>query len=527
MKNLFLILKCVFKDVSKLVLMVFFLHDLNALALESNLQVEGVVPSYLIRFSLDPEAASNEMPDKEGVKNRRLFDENAIQSKNFVHIKDSFRKKSLCKASPAGKPCESQDHDFSLFEHLSDQDLIKNFVGMEYETKIHKLQHLNAGSIDIIPWTGYYWPYYEGGIGNRYADPKFPRSQTFKVNLEYYKENYLKTPNRDLKTLTLLSPSEKYDYLMGDSNWNLTQTIWNESESFMDANGKVETWMGICHGWAPASIMIPEPKKSFEVSLENGRGEMRVFPHDVKGLISQLWAEARLDYKFLGGRCNQKNPKTDSAGRIVSSECFDVNPSAWHIVLTHLLGGLKESFVLDATYDYEVWNQPIYNYKLKYFNPNSKETGSLESSIVRYSEVKNDPYKNYRSSNTRYLVGVISDIKYVVEINPSHTLNESESLSRLVTTTYYYDLELDSDYNIIGGEWYQKAHPDLLWKPIKGAKAYFSGEERLARWSGSFPLPYDYIRLANTSSSYKMPLGRILDQLIDWSTKSNLSTSNP
>ncbi len=492
-----------------------------------NIQIAGAteggsneVPAYLSRFKSNPESASNEIPEKVGLSKSPLFGKETVQAKKFITIKDQFRQKSLCKNSAVGKPCEAHPHDFVIFEHLSDQDMIKNFIGMNYESNIYKLQNFNEGTMEYVPWTGYYWPYYEGGIGNRYADPKFPRSQTFKVNLEYYKQNYLKSPSTDSNSLATLSPAEKYDYMLGDSQWSLTQAIWNESESFMDSKGKVETWMGICHGWAPAAIVIPEPKKSFDVNLDGGRGQMRLYPHDVKGLISQLWAEANMEYKFLGGRCNQKNPKTDSAGRIISSECFDVNPSAWHIVLTHMLGKQKEGFVLDATYDYEVWNQPIYNYKLKYFNPETKESGTLEKSLIRYSDISSDPYKNYRSSNVKYLVGVISEIKYVVEVNPSHTLNERESLSRLVTVTYYYDLELDEDHNIIGGEWYQKAHPDLLWKPLKGAKAYFRGEERLSEWEGNFPLPSDYIRLANYSSNVKMPLGKVLEQLIDWSTLS-------
>lgn len=485
-------------------------------SLSSNLKASEV-PPFLKRFSLDPYSASMELPEKVGHFNRPFFDEETIQQRNYVTIKDHFRQKSLCKASEPGEACEAEESYFRAFTNMTDKGNLKSFVSQSLETNIYKLNNFQEGKVETIPWTGYYWPYYEGGIGNRYADRQFPRSQTFKVNLEYYKKNYLKTPSDDETVLARLSPSEKYDYIAGDSNWTLTQSIWNESESFMDEKGKVETWMGICHGWAPAAFIIPEPKKVVDINLDSGRGNLKVYPHDIKGLISQLWAEASVNYHFLGGRCNEKNPKVDSAGRILSTNCFDVNPATWHLVLTHLLGMQKESFVLDVTYDYEVWNQPIYSYKLNYFNPNSKELGDLDASLIKYSELKEDPYKNFRSPNVEYILGVVSEIKYTVEINPSHNIRDNESISRLVSVSYYYDLELDKDFNIIGGEWYQKAHPDILWRPIKGSRAYFWGEDRLSQWEGSLPLPLDYLNLIKLASPRKVPLARILEKLIEQS----------
>lgn len=475
------------------------------------------IPPFLQRFSLDPYSTSMELPEKTGGPRRPLFDDATIRQRNFVTIKDHFRQKSLCKASQPGEACKSQETFLNILSGSNDKSGLGVFLGRNYESNIYNLKSYQEGQVATLPWAGYYWPYYEGGIGHRYADPRFPRSQTFKINLEYYKKNYLQNPSTDEKELANLSPAEKYDYLASDSNWSLTQAIWNESESYMDANGNVERWMGICHGWAPASIMIPEPRKTVEIDLDSGRGNMKVYPHDLKGLISQLWAEASVDYNFLGGRCNEKNPRTDSAGRIVSADCFDVNPATWHLVLPHMLGVLKESFVLDVTYDYEVWNQPIYSYKLKYFNPNTKVLGELDSSMIKYSDVTNDPYKSYRSPEARYLVGVISEIKYSVEAYPSHTNRVDESVSRLVTVSYYYDLELDKDFNIIGGEWYQKAHPDFLWKPFKGARAFFRGEDRLSRWEGSLPLPFDYLNMIKSASPQRFPLARILEKLIEQS----------
>jgi hypothetical protein len=111
----------------------------------------------------------------------------------------------------------------------------------------------------------------------------------------------------------------------------------------------------------------------------------------------------------------------------------------------------------------------------------------------------------------------VSEIKYVVEEEPDHNNSISEPLSRLVAVTYYYDLELDQNHNIIGGEWYQQGHPDMLWKPMPGALAAAIGEERLPEWEGSLPVPMDFFKLGISASAQKTPLSKILNKLVEWS----------
>lgn len=473
--------------------------------------------NFLLRHHANPSIASQELPSKSGAQRVLKFSSMDISRKEFVRAKDDFRRKVLCKASSPGEICHDDRGEIGLLERFSDELQLRAFLGGGYENNIVKLSTLNEGSVKEIPWSGYYWPMYQGGLGNRYADPKFPRSESFKVNYKYYQGHYLKKPTSDVDELAKLSPAEKYDYLISDNQWSLTQAVWTEGKMYQDMYGKVETWFGICHGWAPAAFSVPEPKKAFDIDLKDGKGVMRVYPHDLKGLISQLWAQAQYNYNFLGGRCNDKHPKTDASGRIISSECFDINPSSWHLALTHWVGRNKQSFVLDATYDYEVWNQPISSYRLSYFNPETQKITSLENSIVPYADVKKDPYKKYRSPDTQFIVGVISDIQYVVEEDASHRDSLSDPLERLVTVTYYYDLELDKDYNIIGGEWYQQAHPDMLWKPASGSVASVNGEETLPLWDGLMPLPSEYFNIGVRGSAQKMPLSRILDKLVEWS----------
>lgn len=473
------------------------------------------VPDFLKRWKMNPRIVSQEIPFKRGAPRIQLFDEQTKDQKEFVMIKDLGRKENFCTMSSPGDPCFNKN-EFFLFEAGGKGSRLKRFLGEGYEVNLWTLDalSLHQGQVSEVPWSGYYWPIYEGGIGNRYGDPQFPRSSSFKKNLNYYENNYLKPLQPEKEILSRLSPAEKYDYLLNDDQWTLTQAAWSHGKYYLNAYGKVETWMGICHGWAPAAFMVPEPKKAFTLSLGAQRGELTLYPHDVKALISQLWAEAPMSYAFLGGRCNDKNPSMDESGRITSSACFDVNPMEWHLALTHLVGRNGQSFVLDATYDYEVWNQPIYSYKLSYFHPVSHQVGSLKESIISSSGYSQDIFKKYRSSEAKYLVGVISEIQYVTEEFPYQSELDHSALHRLVTVTYYYDLELNGNYDIIGGEWYQKAHPDMLWKPDRGAVLEIYGENHTSDWNGFFPIPQDLVQFAIQESSNKTPLTKILNELM-------------
>lgn len=475
------------------------------------------VPEFLERWDKDPVSASFEIPEKQSSINRKpLFDANSIETRHFVIIKDQFRSKSLCTQSEPGKACSDNPLEKMVpLKAMDDEWRLKQFLDTDIEMNLLKLESLNEGRVAVLPWTGYYWPIFEGGIGYRYADSRFPRSKTFKDNYDYYEQNYLKTLNPDRVFLEKLSPAEKYDYILNDRNWRLTQAVWADGKYYLDSHGKVENWMGICHGWAPASFVVPEPKKTISLNLDNNRGELTLYPHDLKALVSQLWARAPMKYQLLGGRCNEKYPEVDSGGRIISPECFDVNPAQWHLVLTHMLGREQKTFVMDSTYDYEVWNQPLFNYKLKYFNPNTRNEGTMRDSIIPYADVSKDVFQAYRPPNVHYLVGVISEVRYIVEEYPYPGDITTNAYSRLVRVSYYYDLELDRDYNIIGGEWYQKAHPDMLWKPIPGAKPYIKDEGKLSDWEGNFPVPQDLRQLGIRLSSSKIPLSKILNELIN------------
>lgn len=118
----------------------------------------------------------------------------------------------------------------------------------------------------------------------------------------------------------------------------------------------VPTWWGICHGWAPYALTEKAP---INPVTKNG---VTFYPGDLEGLMSLLYTD--VPTKFLSRRCNKQDPITDPTGRLEASECRDMNAGSWHVLATNMLGLRKKGFVIDATFDLQVWNQPVYGYTI-------------------------------------------------------------------------------------------------------------------------------------------------------------------
>jgi hypothetical protein len=264
----------------------------------------------------------------------------------------------------------------------------------------------------------------------------------------------------------LLSPSEKYDVLMGvspEEAGSLTAHQWNLAREEFRTTGKVATWQGICNGWAAASILLPLPKQ--DVSLNSTRGPITFTMEDMKALGSVLYANGKFESSFVGLRCYTDEPETDSDGlfgssRVSTPECFDVNPADWHLIVTHELGMNKRPFIIDYIHDSEVWNKPIISYDIQYFDLKDNDrlsTNFLE--VIRPSK-KVSRYRGFRNPNTVNVVGVKMTAILLFGVD-----SEDSGVNETKTVVYDYALELDAANRIIGGEWYSEKHPDFAWKP--------------------------------------------------------------
>ena len=493
------------------------------------------------QFHQNPSSSMRLIPikyDKAGKKVKArtdsLFSDKHIDSKSFLKVKFEARQQLKATTSPGINAYAGTSNIKARISNFLDlKEFQEKNITPVFSLKEIEQQNLLSAKLDKVPWSDTYWPLYKGGLGARYSSASF---EAVGVNWESYQSAVLGNNSltqvverNDPTEIAALSPSEKYDLLIGrpEKRTNtpegfLTPHMWEDGKQYWERTGDVETWMGLCHGWAPAAFMAEAPLDGVTAPSAVEGLNLQFFPSDLKGLLTFSWATSMYDSKMIGGRCNLTDVKTDEAtGRILDEECFDVNPGVWHLAIINQIGKAKRSFVLDASFDYEVWNQPLQSYSIQYINPETAVTySSFEQAKIALRDYKKDKFTRWRSAQTKEVVGVKMQVTYVVENSPSHDLTDSVPVTR--TVNYAYDLELDAKGEVIGGEWHMQAHPDFLWLPRANAKALSAGDSALENsdWDVNQPLPEFWRHIAvRTAENYGQVVTRITESLVDESRK--------
>ena len=265
----------------------------------------------------------------------------------------------------------------------------------------------DSGEASTIPWAGNYWPTYRDSINYPWAGagsdaPSTKYGKAFGVTgVEDAISSFRGIDSTNGKTCT------------DDSGCDATLTEVCAKRTGQTSGKCVQSWMGICHAWTPASILLPEPKH--DVTL-NG---VTFHVQDIKALATLV--HDNVTNKFVSLRCDKNDSKGeihyDDAGRVVDSdrECRDTNPGTFHILLANYLGKNHQSFIEDRTFDYQVWNQPLRGYKVNAKQPltaqqaneklglttvggtTQKQSGTIaQSAWQHYAAVTVTPGSSYR-----------------------------------------------------------------------------------------------------------------------------------
>ena len=343
---------------------------------------------------------------------------------------------------------ESAYHDFGIHQPIFN---------------MKQLGSITSGVVSNRLWSDDYWAKYAGGLAYRYANPGFW------IDVENPKPDDWKVPglhvlrNRPAEALILegktnmLSPAEKYDLLVGDSNYSMTKAF------IYEINARTEPWEGSCDGWAYAAYNEAPPVKA--VNVQGLTGEMITFyPSDIRALLTLLYSGYRVS--SFGDKCRLKNPPRDLQGRVIDQTCRDTNPNDFHTVLVNQVGIGKRSFSVDTDYASEVWNQPVKSFQLNYFNPQTfvRYQHGFDARVAK-AAYSRDPFKQHRNPAGTHVVGVDVAVQYQMEAFPKAVRYLSPTHDKVVSVNYRYDLVLDAQGNIIGGEWdlsAQRVHPDLI-----------------------------------------------------------------
>jgi subtilisin-like proprotein convertase family protein len=348
----------------------------------------------------------------------------------------------------------------------------------------YKLANLpKEGASERVPWPDTYWPTYEDSINARWqvsygAVTKDKLSPAEKYDLAFngwqasdaflklkpYSSDNCASKGWDKAYYEQLGPVAKW-VAQNKGNWDSHNGLDDDGDGQTDEcddRDGVETWWGLCHAWVPAAILQEEPLNPV---TENG---VRFEVSDIKALLIAVHDPSSA--KMLGGRCNDKEVKKDEkTGRILASQCRDLNAGTYHVIMANYLGMQKRAIAEDRTYDYQVWNQPIRGWKVDSIKEITKADAikllKLPATTTAYA---------YNTSAKKFWE-VRATTSYITESQAS-TENFADSVDNFTRTDqYHYVLELDGYGKIIGGEWTaetQTNYPDFLWLPTAAQGGY-------------------------------------------------------
>jgi hypothetical protein len=519
-----------------------------------------------------------------------------IKMKTNDKLKLLFLGTSLC--SVAAHASVELDINAKMTKLLGHPALINNVYDASNS-------NLDTGAATFQPWSGSFWPDLSGGINDHYRMHSVIGTEArFALGYGIAKQRFQSDSADTLKNYDIwstddlnqhLSPSEKYDLLLGDTNFTFSKNIMDEmdfrskyrmqtrrsdgttggnvddtkegfnnnyfyeddSKSYDPYNGdilftywadrraKLVTWSGICDGWSPAANYLPRPVNPVTVTGALGQ-QITFYPDDLKALGSYLFARTNtpffssMNYQFAGKACTAGGtPGTDDKGYVLDVRCNDLDAGVWHLTLLNRIGKDGMGFMMDVDNNHKINNHPVKSYQMTYFNPATGADGTLKDSMVGRYEL-NDGYAKRRNAKTVYIVGVKATIQYLFYLLPeadNTQTNDSADHDKVKEKQYVYDLELDANGNVLGGEWGDRSQegsgdsikvkyaeqPDFIWMAAPQNLAYSRmsvfatpgtkidqskprpfGNTQWA-WDGKGALPDDWIRAAKKDEEWSPP----------------------
>jgi hypothetical protein len=386
---------------------------------------------------------------------------------------------------------------------------------IEMNLKVIDVQSKRKVPQRYSPWSDVTWKANKGLISERYNDGNFEAIQGWSGMHQYLTQN---SPDKILwmfpwereRWIASLSPAEKYDLVLGISDNGLAGNIGSFLDQTLGADPGFPSWWGLCEGSAPVSVLYPEPVRTVVLHSEAYNVDVPFYAPDIKGLVTMLWSRFNTTLNF---------PESDSACPSRDGKpCYDSNAASFHAAVHHFLDLSPGVLIGDMDTSPVVWNFPLVSYSESYFRPDlgtDARAHDLASAAIPVSQWPADPRRGTRSPGTSYIVGVKLNISYGVNQEKLPPL-EGSLKRKINTRTLAYELELDSDFNMLGGEWIAGKHPSLLWSVPNGTVPDSPFESQLPSYGGDTGVvPKSWGDAARASAKKLTPLRRVVELLID------------
>ncbi|KAJ0408885.1 hypothetical protein ATCC90586_007983 [Pythium insidiosum] len=349
--------------------------------------------------------------------------------------------------SPSPTAVNSTEHTRRKLEATSaDVQRLESHFGQWMERNIYTLQQRWSGTTpQPIAWPGGYWPNYLDSINYRWSGEASPA--------EKYARAFGRDPGDFMNQVSAKLGVDSLNWLPScTGDWQCSGGDICAKREGQSSGHCMQTWYGICHAWAPASIQEPEPRCAVN---KNG---IQFYVQDLKALMTAMYAGAGVPVVFTGARYDGGNDGVDEYGRYIDAAHRDLGPGFFHIATTNIMGRFGKSFIVDVSPGPEVWNQPVRGYQVR-----EVSYMSIDQAAQQFFNVARYPFNN-EARKAAYVHMTFSWITESLEDGPLVSTGKVDSATH--TQEYYYLLELDDNDNIIGGEWLwdsQRYHPDFLW----------------------------------------------------------------
>jgi len=271
-----------------------------------------------------------------------------------------------------GLACSPKAEESKL-DQAFDSNNLPTMSGYSGKIDFDSLSSTMRVSTDRLPWADTYWPLINKGLSARWQN--LTANPSSEIGLVDFLDSHLLETEQDVPNANL-SPAEKYDLIyrwrhnkkldneqfvafrqniaaseekitasedlaekrrlvreinrtlqnnpqlraalpMSWDGW-LQWTNYTSSSSYQYLNqsdtGENWSWMGLCHGWAPAAIMAEAPKYSVKIDLDGK--EVLMTEGDIRGLLTYSWSHYSPNDKqyFIGRRCNIDVADVESRG---------------------------------------------------------------------------------------------------------------------------------------------------------------------------------------------------------------------
>lgn len=453
------------------------------------------------------------------------------------------------------------------------EDVRKFSRGLSVESNIHRLEAMGLTEFEMAnpPWTSSFLPANRGYAANNYHQKSgnllsfLSGEFSYDSNRDEYFDDYADFQSGQItltpEVIAELSTADKYDLLIGNfrNETSFSYRLFSMADYLNNQFGKLTQWTGMCHGWAPASVAQPAPRRTVYLTSVDGRYRIPFYPNDIKSLLTVAYANSTRAFAvdnriqtssnpddwnkstimpMIGNSCRNSNPRVDrdNGGRVRItdsdfndniSNCEDVNSAFYHLAILNLMGRHNQAMVVDIDHDDKVNNHPTAGFKIKYFNPSNQNFYNTYRGAMAEVGSFDDSRREFRSPRARYIIGVEIEMTFVDYRYFGKKIATDVDIQKYKKRTFDYDLELDASGNIVGGEWVNDIResrvgprrtrtrtvetvgdkPDFLWYAPKGmrAEAYLESEAT-GNWSSpTQPIPAAWAQAA-VNASYQTNL---------------------